>query len=182
MNGELLNHIISKARSWCPRFVLVDTVEECACYINLPHEDYPLRVDRTKEMIDLFVSDIKERGSGKFDECYLKNIHSYVMFGLGSRGAYRSVNVRVGSYRPPEHIFVKELMQKILPIKLVDHQLPEHEKHNSLNVIANDRDLTRWYSLFETIHPFEDGNGRVGGIVAGAISYSRYGEYLAPLQ
>ena len=36
--------------------------------------------------------------------------------------------------------------------------------------ITNIESLLIWYYRFEQIHPFQDGNGRVGGIVVAAIS------------
>ena len=50
--------------------------------------------------------------------------------------------------------------------------------------IPTDEILLDWYSDFETIHPFQDGNGRVGGVVVAVYSnlWSTEGKYLAPCQ
>jgi Fic family protein len=47
--------------------------------------------------------------------------------------------------------------------------------------VNNEEELVWWYMLFETIHPFQDGNGRVGGIVVAIMSYSLYRKYLIPI-
>jgi len=38
--------------------------------------------------------------------------------------------------------------------------------------------LTQWYKIFQTIHFFEDLNGRLGGIVINILFYNSTGKYL----
>ena len=42
--------------------------------------------------------------------------------------------------------------------------------------------LTYWYQIFETIHFFEDLNGRLGGIIINILSYILTGKYLIKKQ
>jgi fido (protein-threonine AMPylation protein) len=37
-----------------------------------------------------------------------------------------------------------------------------------------------WYQQFETIHPFIDGNGRVGGVVIAVLSFNVNGVFTVP--
>ena len=54
-------------------------------------------------------------------------------------------------------------------------------KFDELN---DDNDIVEWYRNFQIVHPFVDGNGRVGGVIAAVASnYLSKGKYLlAPLQ
>ena len=90
------------------------------------------------------------------------------------------LNVRVGQHIPPEHFHVPELMSNILPVIITKN--PAKKFKTDFKVIHDDKSLVNWYSLFETIHPYEDGNGRTGGIIIGAGSYYLYGKFLAPKQ
>ena len=79
-------------------------------------------------------------------------------------GKYRNYNVRVGSHLAPKHQEVKKLMNKLI-------RFIEREKDNitpvELAAIAHYR--------FEKIHPFGDGNGRIGRLLMNHIIwYSGY--------
>ena len=51
-----------------------------------------------------------------------------------------------------------------------------------LDLDLHTENLIHWYSDFETIHLYQDGNGRTGGIIVAAFSYLQLGIYLAPEQ
>lgn len=141
--------ILRPDNHWNPKFMRVDTIEECADLINQPHEDYPKRVQQTIDMIEMYKTSytIKEKD--------ILQMHSHVMFDQDHRGRYRNLEVRVGSYIPPKHYLVPNLIVNSFPV----------------NKGELDIDLVKWYKDFETIHPFQDGNGRIGGIVVAALSY-----------
>lgn len=135
---------------WQPEFIWVDSVEECADLINRPHEDYPLGVQGTIDMIREF------EGSGMISWPNAQNIQKYV-YESKNDGTYlnigiRQVAVKVGDWVPPHPMFLPKFIDQIFPI-------------------FHDRNLTEWYKIFQTIHPFEDLNGRVGGIILAVLSF-----------
>lgn len=140
---------------WPPVFRFVETRPIAADAINQPHEDYPIRVSKTEEMIDC-IGDLDT-----ITGTLVRVVHSAVMGELPDRGRYRTINVRVGGHNPPSFLKVQEMMDAILPMTPM-----------------NRYDLEAFYRTFEEIHPFSDGNGRVGGIVIAAFSFRIYGEYL----
>lgn len=74
-----------------------------------------------------------------------------------------------GGHRPPQHEAVPELMNRLLT---------EYRPQP-----INRATVTQWYRDFETIHPFVDGNGRVGGCVVALLSHYRrfkLGQFLTP--
>ncbi|WP_226006049.1 Fic family protein [Natrinema salinisoli] len=62
-------------------------------------------------------------------------------------GEYRDCRVYVGGHVPPEPEQVKQLMTELL---------------GAANRPETPVDALRWHVRFEKIHPFADGNGRVG--------------------
>lgn len=136
-----------------PKFSKVTSIAECADLINRPHEDYPKRVQRTQELIEYYTNG----GGHQIMEFDAMQMHSFVMWDLPSRGKYRSSDVTVGKWSPPSPMKLKELILKhhIFPISS-----------------ASDGYLVEWYKRFQSLHPFEDGNGRVGGIIVAILSWN----------
>jgi Fic family protein len=72
-------------------------------------------------------------------------------------GRFRDCNVRVGGHIPPDWTLVSGLLYDLLPSINNVHKVPsDNTKASVINII---------HTWFEEIHPFEDGNGRVGRII-----------------
>lgn len=88
----------------------------------------------------------------------LFRLHSILAEGVmdqGEAGSYRSINVRVGEYMPPEPRMVSGLMFELL------------EWWNDYSVeLSPVLSSAILHYRFEAIHPFADGNGRTGRALA----------------
>ncbi|CAG7581684.1 MAG: putative nucleotidyltransferase [uncultured marine phage] len=159
-------HIV--ANDWNPPFKYIEDLDECADIINVPHEDYPDFVDNTKASIEFIIESLKENPA--LVERDIKAIHNYCFGGYSGKsmkyiptGEYRNGTVTVGdSFEACQPYLIFPFMMSIFPIE----------------VGMGEDKLKEWYKIFETIHPFEDGNGRVGGIIIAAMSYMETGKYL----
>lgn len=194
-----------ESSTWQPEFEWVSSIEEVADRINAPHEDYPIGVKPTIQMIGLMKDEqritwadacniqkflqtakLKEIEFAKvmadnewetfgdtLEYTKLESItqlpNQHISLGL------RKTNVQVGSWAPPHPMFLQELIDKIFPVFLTDMPFI-HERQKQ---IFSNIELIEWYKWFETIHPFEDLNGRVGGIIVAVLSHSN-GKFLAP--
>jgi hypothetical protein len=184
---------------WQPTFGWTNPIDIAADCINLPHEDYPLGVGSTTAAIREMSESIRVTWA---DAC---NIQKYVFqhkmqaidillsedhsqletpdlrpWAESLPGRYinlglRRIEVQVGHWKPPHPMFLQDLIEKVFPVTLSSTiGIPQV----SCPGIACT--LQFWYQLFQTIHPFEDLNGRVGGIIVAALSHQQGGQYLAP--
>jgi Fic family protein/DNA-binding XRE family transcriptional regulator len=97
--------------------------------------------------------------SHKINEALILKLHSILMNGIKSdAGSYRRHAVRiVGTYVPTaNYLRVPQLMKKL--VKDIDCRTNDIVVHAS-NI----------HSRFEKIHPFSDGNGRIGRLILGAM-------------
>lgn len=164
---------INLMRDFNPTFTRVSSVHECADLINQPHEDYPRRISATKEMINAYLDAdcITER------DC--KSIHGYVMKDMQPhhRGQWRT-----------EVAFLQKSDGDIIaltPPFMIRGEIEEAQLFPYwFDDIIDESDIIRWYRTFEIIHPFMDGNGRTGGVIAAVASYNFFndGTILAPCQ
>ena len=51
----MFEKIKADANAWQPKFIAVDDIHEVADMINKYHDDYPLRVDKTIELIENYL-------------------------------------------------------------------------------------------------------------------------------
>ncbi len=92
----------------------------------------------------------------ELSEAVIKDIHSLVLINRPQdKGRYRNIPVTIaGAYvKPVEPHFIEEKMQELL----VNHM--QHEQHVLVKVAL-------FHLKFEGIHPFIDGNGRTGRLIA----------------
>jgi len=167
---------------WEPQFEWVSTVEKTADQINRYHpEDYPEKVAITQEHIiglgTYFIGGIEKRAQRgilqppEITSSYLKTLHGELFSEMREYAAcWRPGRVQVKQHHPPGPEELDKLMT----------QLEMLYEDREINIEM----LKDWYSDFETIHPFHNGNGRVGGVIVAAYSHHLYPEkgWLAPLQ
>ena len=158
---------------WEPTFQWVSTLKEVADLINKPHEDYPERVLRTEKAILHLTNKLNTLvayGSRGLFSSQLRGTHKRVFGDTRHAGCWRQIEVRVGLHTPPRSHQVPRLMG----------QLEGSYFSLSISYMTIEK-LIEWYKDFETVHPFQDGNGRVGGITLAAYSHKLHPEqgYLA---
>jgi Fic family protein len=147
------------ASNWTPKFEWKRAIEECADQINSFHEDYPKYVDNTIneiQILEVVLQPLLVLPSMK--DQYIKLIHARVFPDYEDQGQYRQCEVMIGLHRPPDHTLVEKYMKQL-------EMLYENRDWNSLETLMD------WYTDFETIHPFRDGNGRVGAAILSAYSH-----------
>lgn len=144
---------------WYPTFEWVKTSLACATKINSYHEDYPKYVEATGIALDK---------SPDISNNHLLSIHRLIFSDKSFAGKFRGVDVRVGTHQPPRTFEVMNMMTQL----------------ESLYHILTIDDVIEWYKDFETIHPFQDGNGRVGSVIVAEYAHKLYPDkgWLAPNQ
>lgn len=98
----------------------------------------------------------------KIDEAFVLKLHSILMNGVrADAGMYRDHGVRIVGVNLPtaNHMSIHTLVPKVLT----------QVSQKSTDVIALS---ARVHSVFEQIHPFGDGNGRVGRLLMNAMLLS----------
>jgi hypothetical protein len=199
---DILNEVESS--SWQPEFEWVSSSKEVSEKINSPHEDYPLGVRPTMDMINAFagvekitwadacniqkflftakqdqIKNAVEDSDKYLDEPEL-SIHEVAgkyerLPNLHINLGMRKTEVKVGDWNPPHPMFIQDLIEQIFSVSWHVQTQKFCIPHYKLGTISP----IFWYKLFETIHPFEDLNGRVGGIIVAVLSHSN-GEFLVP--
>lgn len=147
---------------WSPAFEWCGDILAVALQINLWHEDFPQRVPATVRALKRLRSEMVsvDFGAHALRNQRLLGIHKTIFGDTSFGGQWRRVNVYIGDHTPP-------------PWREVSHYMATLERayyFNSWHRPALQHFLD-WYRDFETIHPFQDGNGRVGGVVIAAYSH-----------
>ena len=141
----------------------MSTAAYAANRINRPHEDYPKRVDATAAILETFVGKPKRSDDGgvaqpgpiPIPSLVLQTLHGNLFPDLASRGDWRRQQNYVDVHHPPPHTDVARLMEEL----------------ERATAIETTEDLEDWYWDFCTVHPFLDGNGRIGGLIVAAFSH-----------
>ena len=137
---------------WIPRFCRASSITDCADRINRPHEDYPKRNEATA----LAIADVMSESPLTIITDLVQRVHAQVFSDTTHAGQLRQVMVRIGAFIPPSPDLLPRLMQNL-------------ETAYATTGLDTGM-LASWYTDFETIHPFQDGNGRVGGIIVAALN------------
>jgi hypothetical protein len=107
----------------------------------------------------------------------LPNLYLDVANKLGLRNSI----VTVGKYTPPHPIYLEDLKDMCFPISIYNQEgvtlgtCYEGTFNSDEAVLIY---LTDWYRVFQTIHFFNDLNGRIGGIAINVLSYLLTGKYM----
>lgn len=152
-----------------PNFAFQPDVPACADKINSFHlDDYPRYVPTT---ITALESRLRQPWPTKrwpnIQE--LQELHQDIFQGA-KPSEWRQGDVRVRLHRPPSYRLVDKYMAELY--KLYE-PLP-----------ADRQRIIEWYTDLETIHPWWDGNGRVGGCAVALLSFHNkldpQGQFLTP--
>jgi fido (protein-threonine AMPylation protein) len=133
-----------------------------AVLINAPHE--PKAVEKTKEAIDLVA---QKTQLIVIDEYLVRGVHQHICEWVKPSGMYRKVPVIIGN-EIKDFWAIPQQMADLHPFRLFEG--PEDTMTR----------LKLWYKLFQEIHPFEDGNDLVGGVIIAGISLAFYNVFLLP--
>ncbi len=163
-----------RTEPWEPSFDWQPRRIGAALQINKWHENGKEHYEQTDRAIQ-YLEVVGEWTGLAITESIIKRTHTEIFPGEKWTGKWRDVQVRVGSHIPIPPENVEEWMSVLrddLPMRLYNN--PERSLGRLLN----------WYYAFETIHPFQDGNGRVGGAIVAAYSHLIEPDkgYLAPNQ
>jgi Fic family protein len=129
---------------------------------GIPKYDDTIEVSNYKKAMMMAIEGLKNR---KLDLSFIKTLHQILLEntrGHNTRGKFREKQVWIGTkgakieeatYIPPEPFLVQEYMEN-----LEDYILSENYEDPLVKIAII-------HYQFEAIHPFEDGNGRIGRLL-----------------
>ena len=126
------------------------------------------------QLVNENLQDVNHSKSSKMDGLkYYKTLPNlHINLGL------RDTIVRVGNWIPPHPMFLEDLKEMCFPINSNSFCDDLCDSFSFTDSLAIKEKLTEWYKVFESIHFYNDLNGRVGGIVINILSYLLTGKYL----
>lgn len=112
---------------------------------------------------------VRDNGPAAVDEALIKGLHSNLMSGTeyrGDPGEYRKIQNWIGGSKiyqarfvPPTPEHVPNCMKELITFL---HDVPTEEDMYEVPIVIR---MAIAHAQFETIHPFVDGNGRVGRLL-----------------
>lgn len=161
---------------WQPTFTNVDDVRIAADSILRPHEDYCLAMHdvvvniierevafaKTQEVYNINIRDVFSIQKELFDQKIKKvqETNSWHLPSLYISLGVRKITVKLPNTTPPAPIYIPDLLKNIFPITV----------ENGVFKTSTTTNLVEWFKIFQTIHPLDDLNGRVGGIILNILS------------
>lgn len=119
--------------------------------------------------LEVGLKEVKDRGPSAVDEALLKELHRTLMHGTdyrGKAGEYRDIQNWIGGTKiyharfvPPTPEHVAGCMQELIAFLC---EVPAEEDMFEVPIVVR---MAIAHAQFETIHPFVDGNGRVGRLL-----------------
>lgn len=148
--------------TFAPRYAYADSILDAAIRINALHE--PNAVDETANAIQK-ITELTD--ANVIIEMLIRLTHQHICLWLPNPGVYRSVNVEINGSELPFWL-VAPRMSRMHPF--------------IISPTLNDGmlDLQEWYESFREIHPFIDGNDRVGGAIIAGVSLRMFDKILIP--
>ena len=119
--------------------------------------------------LEIGLNVVRDRGLSAVDEVLIKELHRNLMNGTdyrGKIGEYREMQNWIGGSKiyharfvPPPHEHVQNCMKELIEFL---HDVPAEEDMIEVLIVVR---MAIAHAQFETIHPFIDGNGRVGRLL-----------------
>jgi fido (protein-threonine AMPylation protein) len=155
---------------WSPGFKWVHNRRAAADGINIWHEDHPARVEATIAAIRNSVPFAGAVGYEKPVALAFHRVHKLMFRDKPYAGNTRTLNVSVGSHTPPRY-------------QEINKHLRDLARWTPMSITTVE-EILDWYTDFETIHPYQGGNGLVGGVMVAVYSHALHPEkgWLRPLQ
>lgn len=119
--------------------------------------------------LEVGLEEVKDRGPSAVDEALIRELHRTLMHGTnyrGKAGEYRDIQNWIGGTKiyharfvPPTPEHVPGCMKELIAFL---RELPAEEDMFEVPIVVR---MAIAHAQFETIHPFVDGNGRVGRLL-----------------
>ena len=117
-----------RLNGWSPRFHWEETSGQAADAINLPHEDYPHRVNNTQKAIEMVMDDLNHQDHPVITQDLIRRVHRQMFPDHGTQaGQWRQVNVTVATHVPPKWEWMDNMMAE-----LEHHYRDLHLDHSTL--------------------------------------------------